>query len=531
MGKLSGNFRSLKLKPEKIIFGVLVLLNCLPILLSKYVVTMDGAAHLGNATLIHDLLVHGNSVTHDFYQFNPVPVPNWSGHFLLVLLKLIFPGYLAEKVLLLAILIGLSYGFRYLIKQLNPNGILISYWILPFSYHILFILGFYNFDIALVLLFWVLGYWHSTCVNPFSWKKTSWLGFLFLALFFSHVFIFGVALLLAGGIILIQNKREKATFSTYIKRLFPSILTLLIAVIPSLILLFIYLQFGQGSSEKVYLSREELFNWIRNLQPLIAYDFYQEIPFVKKFTYLLFVLILVSFYQKFKQKKKNNTPFFNKNDSWFLVAFVLLTAYFTLPDITNNAGFISIRLLLLTFLFTLIWIATQPIPVWITFLLIIPVIGLQTIRIKQFNQIIRTHNQIALSVEKATQHIKSNTVVLPINHSNHWLFGHLSNYLLADKPLIVLENYEANMSYFPLYWNDKNFPNLTLDTLRANSIEIPCASWRNSTTKTTQPIDYVFVLGTNPDNLDSCNSKFLNYIQTHFTRTFHDDHVILYRKK
>ena len=68
-------------------------------------------------------------------------------------------------------------------------------------------------------------------------------------------------------------------------------------------------------------------------------------------------------------------------------------------------------------------------------------------------------------------YIKPNSVVLPLNFSPsgrtpqgkvvadaNWLFVHCSGYLGTEKPMILLDNYEANTGYFPLMWHYNKNP-------------------------------------------------------------------------
>ncbi len=77
----------------------------------------------------------------------------------------------------------------------------------------------------------------------------------------------------------------------------------------------------------------------------------------------------------------------------------------------------------------------------------------------------------------AAKYIKSNSVILPLDFSpqgkdeqgrviadRNFLFSHASHYLGTEKPLIILDNYEANMGYFPIRWKDETNPYYHLST-------------------------------------------------------------------
>jgi hypothetical protein len=72
---------------------------------------------------------------------------------------------------------------------------------------------------------------------------------------------------------------------------------------------------------------------------------------------------------------------------------------------------------------------------------------------------------------KAAQHIKEGSIVLPLNFApngkdryglaiadRNYLFAHATDYIALGKPIIMLDNYEANMGYFPLHWRSEVNP-------------------------------------------------------------------------
>jgi hypothetical protein len=102
-------------------------------------------------------------------------------------------------------------------------------------------------------------------------------------------------------------------------------------------------------------------------------------------------------------------------------------------------------------------------------------------------------NRIALNCERTGDHIPPGSIVFPVNRSDDWLSRHYSNYLGVNKPLVILENYEAEMGYFPLRWNEEKLPDLRLGRLRmADLIE---ENWIQNEGRPKREVDYVFVLG------------------------------------
>ncbi len=90
-----------KFPVEKILFYVILLSNVVLVFATRYFPALDSPSHLNNAQIIKELLFHKQSILDLFYSINTTPIPNWTGHFLLTLLSIIMPMFIAEKMVLL----------------------------------------------------------------------------------------------------------------------------------------------------------------------------------------------------------------------------------------------------------------------------------------------------------------------------------------------------------------------------------------------------------------------------------------------
>ena len=134
-------------------------------------------------------------------------------------------------------------------------------------------------------------------------------------------------------------------------------------------------------------------------------------------------------------------------------------------------------------------------------------------------------NPIASEIVKAGEGIKAGSVILPVNNNPYWYLSHFSNYLGVDKPMIILENYEADNAYFPLRWKPEGHP--------AMQAELPCYTWRKTNHKVqAKPIDYVFILGdTATMEGYECNQALKILLSKQGKRTFKGEHIELYQIK
>lgn len=448
---------------EKYFFLICVLVNLSPVLSTQFVPTMDGPAHLYNSQLIHSLLFEKSSIISEFYALNHSPVPNWIGHFVLTLLKLIFSGATAEKILVILYLIGLPLSFRKLIKTINPNGVLLSYVIFPFAYTHLFLLGFYNFSIALIFFFLAIAYWLNNFRDINNKKVIILLSILMILTYFSHLVVFGLLFIVLSSHLLSQfisqlyiskSHSFKHSFQAQLKRF---AFLLLSSSIP-LILAINYFINQKSLGEDSYLNSVELIENFTYLKFLIVYNVEIEIVYTRYIFYgvafIVTVFMVRILWKVFKQKNDGREISENASNSiLFLFSIIVATfLYFYLPNGNGSAGFISPRLALFAVLFLVLFLQSFNIKQW----LLIPGVVLILFSSYKLNQYYKTCikdlNKIAVSCSNAAQKIESNSTVIPFNFHSNWLTPHFSNYLGIDKSVLILENYEAGQSYFPVNW-------------------------------------------------------------------------------
>ena len=169
-----------------LLFIIFFIALILPVLKFRFFLTVDGPAHLYNATIIREMLTGDQSLYTLFFKFNEQLVPNWSGHFLMMLAGFIVPPWIAEKLVLLLIMISLPYVIYRILKTRNIpiNGSLLL--ILPFTFTLVFYLGFYNYLLGIAMMLWMM-HLITQQTGPVS-KTTCWqLLSGSLILYFTHL--------------------------------------------------------------------------------------------------------------------------------------------------------------------------------------------------------------------------------------------------------------------------------------------------------------------------------------------------------
>ncbi len=499
-------------KFEQLLFFSLVLISIVPVLVFKHFPTLDGPAHLYNSNLLGHLIT-GDSFLKQYFTLNSLSTPNWLGHILILGFQRVFGAIVAEKIIVITCIAGLAYSYRFLISTLNKNHLQSTFIILPFTYSFFLFLGFFNFILSTIFLLITLSLFIKliNSYNPFLHILAA---LSLLLTYFSHPFGFFAFELLVGifGINILIKEIPKKNFSEIVSL---GTITISLVTIPS-ILYIIYA--GKGivalSNERVPIL--ELIRWLYKLRSLIVFNFGREQIYTISIFASIIILSLLIIFKKFVHKNPNNS--YPKNYIWLISGIVLLLLYFTLPNQINSGGYVSDRLNYLFFIFILIWISTfnwdKKIIATFCTIAIICHLGLMTYYTKQIYWL----NKSAENIHSLAKKVKPNSVILPIGSHPNWMLGHISNYIGADKKVVLLENYEAYTGYFPILWDWKSIPNITLGNTNLNDVCL--SSFETEFNKTfLRKIDYI-VLTKNPNAQGICKAKVDSIINCSYKKIY-----------
>jgi hypothetical protein len=129
--------------------------------------------------------------------------------------------------------------------------------------------------------------------------------------------------------------------------------------------------------------------------------------------------------------------------------------YIFLPNSDGVGGFVTVRLCLIFFLMSMVYVATVELRK--VYVLIIVVLALIThaFRVTEYGITIQDRNRQVAAIRDQAAFIEPNSFLYCFRFNDDWLSGHFQNYVCLGKPnAIVLQNYECNVGYFPLSWKD-----------------------------------------------------------------------------
>lgn len=418
------------------LFLVFLAINVAIPFATHYYPTLDGPAHLHNAQLLKSYLL-GDATIQAHFRLHPDPIPNWTDHGALALLLCVLPAWLAEKVLVCGFVVLMATGFRKLVISLAPANGGAALLVFPFIHAALFNFGFYNFSIGMALMLWVLALeWNAK--EPRTSANHLRSALLITAVYFSNVLAFGLAFVLLVVRVLLEERRWTAMS----RRLLPSCL----AFAPGTLCLVLFQSHVHYAPTAPGRPLSELLTWLWDGRPFIAYGYDLERPYAHVITLVFLALFIFRLFTP--------GPGHVATRALLLATAGMLLAFLFVPD-SFSAGMMNDRCVLLFFLLFALWLATSAPARW-------PVIALATVAAcmqlclayLQWSTARRELDVHAQEVERASAVIPAGAIVYPVLLSDNWLHAHISNYLGADKPMIILENYEARLGWFPLRWRE-----------------------------------------------------------------------------
>lgn len=518
---------------EKGVFYALLLFSVLLLFTVKFYPSMDGPCHLYNSNLISHLLKGNITIINNYFILNKFPIPNWTSYLILSFFSSFLPAWLAEKILLLFYFVGLSLSFRFLIKQLCPDNIGLSVIIFPFTYSFLFHLGFYNYSLSFIFLFFALGYWlkfeEEESLRKYFVLFTT-ITLTYLSALLSFIFL-GFCLGLFIIAYSIKSYSKGIDPRQIRKKLTKQLFLLLVISLPVLIFsaIFIKSTFFFPSNERHTIG--ELVKWLNDVRCIIVYDYDGEGKITEQFLHILIAIIAISLYIRFyKKDATNNISKFSKSDVFIIPILLTLICFFIVPN-GANAGMMSDRFCLLAYMFFIVWGVSQPIPKrLVSFFVVLIVIFHLGLLMKRQNGALRGLDKDAKLIYDTSNYIEKNSIVLPVNMSENWIEPHFSNYLGVDKPMIILENYEASVGWFPVLWNTSKLPWIKLGQYES----INGMKWTSNTTSTTtKQIDYVFLYGNTNKIKDPSWSELKIALDQYYTLVFssENNYISLYKRE
>jgi hypothetical protein len=208
----------------------------LPVWLPSVFPSQDGGAHIYNAHAMAAMATRNHAAQYsDLYALNFTALANWADHLLLALITTMVSPILAEKLLVSAYVVAFAAAARYAAASVRPDHAWVAHLALPLIFTFSVQMGFYNFILCFPLYFVLIGfYWRHRDGRPMRS-----LVMLLLVLYLLHplAWLFGVLSLSLIVIAAARNRQAHGHTSpaTTAKRL----IKVWLAAAPGVVLLFV----------------------------------------------------------------------------------------------------------------------------------------------------------------------------------------------------------------------------------------------------------------------------------------------------
>jgi hypothetical protein len=337
-------------KYEPLLFSITAFLFLHELFSSSYLVTADGASHLYNAAIMHELFTNKSAIAHQLNEINSLPVPNSLSHFILLALLQFFNPIIAAKIFHSILIIGLVFSFRLLQRQICASASYLSWLIFPFAMPDTFYMGFYNFTLGGILCLLVVAYWIYLEKRKINGFATLILSLLITALYFSHLIQMMFACIIIGiriSTTLINKDYRKALTQTGL---------FFVSALPSAIL---FLCFTSNRTEVITGNsswHEAIDSLIRIIKPvhLGPHDERQAISVIviALAVWIVFIYKMIGLFRS-KQFIITSEP-----TRWLITLLILIVLIFIIPDDFSGSGAVTIRLTQFFWLILIIFIAS-----------------------------------------------------------------------------------------------------------------------------------------------------------------------------
>ena len=499
---------------ERVVFSILLMACLLPLWTSAYFLTGDGPCHLHNARVLLDWMRDQHRPFYDgFYWLNRNFEPNWFSHLALAGLLRFFEPPVAEKLFLSAYVLCFGLGWRYLIRQINPDNVFLSAVGLLFVWHKVLMMGFYNYAFSIALFFWIAGFWlrHRQAFTP---GALALLAALFVLQYAAHP----IGLILSGLFIGLSILTAAVwpvgakPLRSRAKALLREALAAWVVALPAIALLAEYL-FRKGlhweaNPDDFTALKKELLG----LSALTTMNFRERDTGIA-----VGVLCVALFGWAVYQRIKKNTR--QPGDALWLFLAATVLIYFKQPGGITGGLMFPERLVFIPFLVMILWAATASFPEWLRRGTLLSAVFFMAIFLVKR---LPTHweaSALVAEVVECRRLIPEESVILPLNLNKNgltpsgerigdriYLFPHAADYLGACRSAVMADNYEALQGYFPFAWYSEG--NLYEQLKRPGSNCIieslpPCADFVNyRNTRNGRQIDFVVLLHYQPSDFE-----------------------------
>ncbi len=424
------------------LFLVVALLHLLPVWKVGYLPTVDGASHVYNASVLRELSV-GAPAFQRVFRADLRPYPNWLGHTFLLLALTVVPPVIAEKLLVSTILLLFLAGCWTLAGAVDPRNRIFGFLAMPFAFHLLLQMGFYNYSLGVaVALFALASAWNGRGTS--GWRPVASTALWLTVCYFCHALPAAVALLCAIVIWLV-SLGTRGGRTAWRQGL---------AFVPA-IALFLWFA-AQPKAPGGHWTWAGALMW----EPLFRVAILMTFT-VRQLTFgtVMGVAFCIFFAATIGLEMidwKRHRLIFRERDVFLLLTVLAIILFLAAPLSVEEGLVLKARLLLFPYLLCLPWLSPRLPRVLLVIVFTVVALGNVLFMRDSWK---RNSKDLAAAVVPLSAAEPLHTIVsLNFDHSAPRsllpLFTHTVSYAFAERRLIDLGNYEAALGFFPVAFRE-----------------------------------------------------------------------------
>ncbi|MEO6302322.1 MAG: hypothetical protein ABIP51_04020, partial [Bacteroidia bacterium] len=462
--------------------------------------TLDGPCHLYTSSLFNS--IRTDSFIQANYNFTGIITPNFLSHYILSILFNFFSQGESEKIFICFYFVMVPITFRYAVKLYSKQESNFSLLIFPILYNFLLHLGFYNINLALVFFNIHLILSYHLLMNRGRWYIILSYFINSFLLYYSHAFIFSLAIALTVIIIIVYSDFN---FRSILRK---ALVFLSLSIIPIIFLIYFFTTSNIINFHSD-LPKTEKLQRIVMCTPIIVSGVAEHV-YVFIILGIMILLSVIILYKNYIRKDKPTT---------FLIFAVLIFFMMLFVEDGMFTGMMTDRLVFVFFYIIIFWISCYKITSKWLYLLCSSVLLYSFVNLYFIKKtVVGDIGADAKKVFFASKYVKPHSYVFNVNLTENWLEYHFGNYLANNKPIVFINDNHASFAWFPFTWKN---PRL---------IEQMVESVTNYDSLNVEKLpDYVFVTG-NQLKLDD-QTLIKKCIRDHGEKIYssEDNYCVLYK--
>ena len=471
-----------RLTPKVTLLLVLVALHLAPIWLFTYFPTQDGSSHIYNAYVLKEYHKHQNYRLREVYTLNLLLFPNWSSQIIMTAFMHIVPPIVCEKIVISLSIGLLPLAFLYFLYGIDQQRMNFGLGLVGFifTYHYLLHMGFYNFSLSMPMFFCSLGFWWRHKTN----LTLPRLGILYLFLILTYLSHFQSFLQLvvvmtcfATYTHLYQaltdtfgSKNFNRNWRQVLSRLAP-LAHFAGLMLPIYFIMLAYYLSSTVGYQQDYWQLKRLIQYFFDMKSLVYYSD-RHIIIGRLMLVVLAIAFLLTIWDRIQRviHRDRDQPIWlaliDGKEQFLLMAGGLTWLFFNVPwSVDSGGGWINDRVHIYIFLILLPFFTTN-IHRYVrhAFTVVITLLSLyhfgltayayyhldrETAEMTTAVEMIEPHSTLTVrsSLWDGPNH-RTSSYIGPVKYTSPFL--HVPAFYCIDNGAVLLNNYEAELPYFPI---------------------------------------------------------------------------------